>query len=80
MPIDGIKSAIDGITTGLVALGLGTLILTLAAGGLCMYFAWFDTHLGGLIKRIMLCAIAGSAMLGGSGLLGRWLGGLFGLA
>jgi hypothetical protein len=79
MPVQQITATIDGINTGLMALGAGSLILTLAAGSLCLYFAWFDTHIGALIKRVLLCCIAGSAGLGGTGLLGHWIASMFGL-
>ena len=54
-------------------------MLTLAAAGLCLMFAWMDTHIGGFIKRVFLSVLAGSTLLGGSGALGLWLSGLFGM-
>lgn len=79
MPTAAITGAITGISTGLLAIGLSLLVLTLAAGGICMYFSWMDTHMGGLIKKILISSLLGSTLLGSSGALGIWLGGLFGL-
>lgn len=79
MPVQAITGALTGISTGLLGIGVGLLVLTLAAGGICMYFSWMDTHVGGLIKRILVSSLMGSTLLGSSGALGLWLGGLFGL-
>jgi len=79
MPTASIVSAINGISAGLLILGGGILVLTLAAAGLCLMFAWMDTHIGGFIKRVFLSVLTGSTLLGGSGALGLWLSGLFGM-
>jgi hypothetical protein len=55
-------------------------LLTLAMGGIAMYFSWMDTHIGGPIKKILMSPLGGGAMLGMSGALGLWLGGKFGLS
>jgi hypothetical protein len=79
MPVDPVIAAFNGISLGLLTVGVALLVFTLAAAGICMYFAWFDTHIGGFIKRILIASLGGSTLLGGSGALGVWLGGLFGL-
>jgi hypothetical protein len=61
------------------AIGVALQVFTLAAAGICMYFWWFDTHIGSFVKRILIASLGGSALLGGSGALGVRLGGLFGM-
>ena len=79
MPVTPIVDAFNGISVGLLAIGVALLVFTLAAAGICMFFSWFDTHIGSFIKRILIASLGGSALLGGSGALGVWLGGLFGM-
>jgi hypothetical protein len=55
--------------TGLLGIGVGLTVLTLAMGGIAMYF-----------KKILMSSLGGGAMLGMSGALGLWLGGKFGLS
>ena len=54
MPTAAIVSALNGISTGLLVVGGGVLVLTLAAAGLCLMFAWMDTHIGGFITGLVL--------------------------
>ncbi|MDQ6671040.1 MAG: hypothetical protein M3069_09860 [Chloroflexota bacterium] len=79
MPTAAIVGALNGISQGLLLIGGAVLVLTLAMAGLCMMFSWMDTHIGGFIKRVFLSAVGGATLLGGSGALGLWLSGLFGL-
>ena len=79
MPVAPIVAAFNGIATGLALLGVALLTLTLAMCGIAMFFSWFDTHIGGFLKRVLIAALGGSAFLGGAGAMGVWLGGLFGL-
>jgi hypothetical protein len=78
--LSAVGTTFKDISTGLLGIGVGLNVLTLAAGGIAMYFSWFDTHVGGLIKKVLLSLLAGNTMLGLSGALGLWLGGKFGLS
>jgi hypothetical protein len=79
MPTATIVAVLNGVSTGLLAIGGAVVVLTLALAGLTMMFAWMDTHIGGFVKRVFLSVIGGGAMMAGSGALGLWLAGQFGL-
>jgi hypothetical protein len=79
MDLSNIGTAFKDIATGLLGVGVGLLVLTLAAGGIAMFFSWMDSHVGSIIKRVLTSALLGSTFLGGAGALGLWLGGKFGL-
>jgi hypothetical protein len=79
MDLSTVGTVFKDIATGLLGIGVGLTVLTLAMGGIAMYFSWMDTHIGGLIKKILISSLGGGAMLGMSGALGLWLGGKFGL-
>jgi hypothetical protein len=80
MPVQGILSVFDGITTGLLLLGGGAVTLTLAAAGLCTMFAWMDMHIGGFVKKVFSSVMLGGSMMAGSGGFGHWLASQFGLS
>lgn len=72
MPVNDIVSLFSGISTGILAIGAGALVLTLSAAGLCTMFGWLDMHIGGFVKRVFVAVILGGAMMGGAGALGVW--------
>jgi hypothetical protein len=76
-PVQPLLDAFNGVTTGMEIVAVGMLVFILAAAGVCMYFSWFDLHVGGFIKRILIAALGGSLLVGGAGALGSWLAGLF---
>jgi hypothetical protein len=79
MDLTALAGTFKDISTGLLALGVALDILTLALGGLCMYFSWLDLHAGSLAKKVFVAVLLGNTMLGGSGAMGVWLGSKFGL-
>ncbi len=80
MDVSSIGTAFKEIATALLGLGVGLTVLSLAAGGIAMYFSWLDSHIGSLIKRVIGSVLMGSALLGGAGAIGLFLGPKFGLS
>lgn len=72
MPTTDILAIFTGVTTGLEIIGAALMTLSLVAAGLCLMFAWMDTHIGGLVKKVFLSVLAGGALIGGSGAMGQW--------
>jgi hypothetical protein len=73
MPTTQVVSVFDGITTGILAIGGGAVVLTLALAGLCTMFAWLDMHIGGFIKKVFSSVLLGGSMMAGAGGFGKWL-------
>jgi hypothetical protein len=80
MPTGAIVSIMSGISTGLLAIGGSCVVLTLAIGGLCTMFTWMDQHIGGFVKRVFTSVLLGGSIMAGSGALGVWMAGQFGLS
>jgi hypothetical protein len=79
MPVQQLAAALMSISTGLLALGGGMTVLTLAGGGIAMYTSWLDVHVAGFVKKLFMSVLGGSALLGMSGVLGIWLASQFGM-
>jgi hypothetical protein len=79
MDLTQLATALKSIATGLLGLGGGMTVLTLAAGGVAMYTTWMDVHVAGFIKKLMVSVLGGSVLLGLSGALGLWLAAQFGM-
>ena len=80
MPTATIISILQGISTGLLAIGGSAIVLTLGVAGLCTMFAWMDQHIGGFVKRVFTSVLLGGSIMGGSGAMGLWMASQFGLA
>ncbi len=80
MPTATIISILQGISTGLLAIGGSAIVLTLGIAGLCTMFAWMDQHIGGFVKRVFTSVLLGGSIMGGSGALGLWMSSQFGMA
>ena len=63
MDLTTVGTVFKDIATGLLGIGVGLTVLTLAMGGIAMYFSWMDTHIGGLIKKILMSSLGGGAPL-----------------
>lgn len=79
MPTATIVAILNGISTGLLAIGGAAVVLTLAIAGLCTMFAWMDQHIGGFVKRVFTSVLLGGSIMGGAGALGVWMSQQFGL-
>ena len=79
MPTATIISILQGISTGLLAIGGSAIVLTLGVAGLCTMFAWMDQHIGGFVKRVFTSVLLGGSIMGGAGALGVWMASQFGM-
>ena len=80
MPTTIIVSVLQGISTGLLAIGASAVVVTLGLAGLCTMFAWLDMHIGGFVKKVFSSVMLGGSMMAGSGGFGHWLASQFGLS
>jgi hypothetical protein len=79
MPTATIVGILSGISTGLLAIGGASVVLTLGVAGLCTMFSWLDMHIGSFVKKVFTAVILGGSMMGGAGAFGVWMAGQFGM-
>ena len=79
MPTGTIVGILSGISTGLLAIGGASVVLTLGVAGLCTMFGWLDMHIGSFVKKVFVSVILGGSMMGGAGAFGVWMASQFGM-